>query len=123
MQNIGLEVPFAELFAERLANLPLSDPEAENLRWRVLLLSEIYEDVARTVPEGPTENQFLAALALGDPSGAQSPSPLADAISEGFVWSAPIPSEIEALLDDGQLGEAILESMTWHFFNSFLSCL
>ncbi|WP_170608183.1 hypothetical protein [Ruegeria arenilitoris] len=112
MQNIGLEVPFAELFAERLANLPLSDPEAENLRWRVLLLSEIYEDVARTVPEGPTENQFLAALALGDPSGAQSPSPLADAISEGFVWSAPIPSEIEALLDDGQLGEAILESMT-----------
>ncbi len=112
MQGVGLEVPFAELFAERLANLPLKNAEAENLRWRILLLSEIYEDAARSIPDGPAENQFLAALALGDPGSASSPSPLSDAVAEGFAWSPPIPSDIDTLLRNNQLGEAILESMT-----------
>jgi len=112
MQSVGLEVPFAELFAEKLANLPLGDREAENLRWRILLLSEIYETAARSTPDGPAENQFLAALAMGDPGSARSPSPLADAVAEGFAWSPPIPSDIDTLLRNDQLGEAILESMT-----------
>ncbi|MEX0276297.1 MAG: hypothetical protein AB3N19_02150 [Ruegeria sp.] len=111
MQSVGLEVPFAELFAKELSNLPMKDAEAENLRWRVLLLSELYEEAGRSVPEGPDENPFLAALAMGDPGSAQSPSPLADAIAEGFAWSPPIPSDIDAMLHNSQLGEAILESM------------
>lgn len=111
MQNIGLAVPFAELFAEKLSNLPLKDEQAENLRWRILLLSEMYEDAARNAPQGPAENQYLAALAMGDPGSAASPSPMADAIAEGFAWSPPIPSDIDALLRNDQLAEAILESM------------
>ncbi len=111
MKSVGLEVPFAELFAPRLAAMKLSGSAAENLRWRILLLSELYEDAAQDVPEGSDANMFLAALAQGDPQRAPSPTPLADAISQGFAWSAPIPSDIDGLLSNDQLGEAILETM------------
>ncbi|WP_170760193.1 hypothetical protein [Ruegeria lacuscaerulensis] len=111
MRDVGLEVPFAELFAGRLSQITLSDPAAENLRWRILLLSELYETAALSAPDQSEESQFLAALAQGDPGRAPSPSPLADAIAEGFAWAAPIPSDIEALLANDQLGEAILETM------------
>ncbi|MTH99655.1 hypothetical protein [Roseibium sp. RKSG952] len=114
MRSVGLEVPFAELFAARLVNIKLPTASAENLRWRTLLLSELYENAALKVPDNSQENQYLAALAQGDPGRAPSPSPLADAISEGFVWAAPVPSDINAMLDNGQLGEAILEAM--HLF-------
>lgn len=111
MEKVGLQVPFAELFAGRLVSTALPSSEAENLRWRILLLSELYEDVARSAPEGPAANAFLAALANGMPDQARSPSPLADAITEGFVWSAPVPPDVQALLDQNRLGEAILVSM------------
>ncbi|WP_424830771.1 hypothetical protein [Ruegeria sp.] len=112
MRSVGLEVPFAELFAQRLSAVPLADPEAENLRWRILMLSELYEDAALDAPKGSDNNHFLAALAQGDPGRARSPSPLADAIAEGFAWAAPVPPDIDALLQNEQLGEAVLEAMT-----------
>lgn len=111
MRSVGLEVPFAELFAERLFDVTLPMPSAENLRWRVLMLSELYEKAALTTPDASVDTQFFAALAQGDPGRAPSPSPLADAVAEGFAWAAPVPSDIDALLANGQLGEAILESM------------
>lgn len=111
MESVGLQVPFAELFAEQLVPVSLPDPDSENLRWRVLLLSHLYEDAAQTVPNGPESNSFLAALATGTPERMLSPSPMADAIAEGFAWAAPIPSDIQAMLDDERLGEAILEAM------------
>ncbi|WP_170557699.1 hypothetical protein [Ruegeria atlantica] len=111
MRLIGLEVPFAELFAGRLSQIELTDQSAEQLRWRILLLSELYETAALSVPGQSDENHFLAALAQGDPGRARSPSPLADAVAQGFAWAAPIPSNIETMLNNDQLGEAILESM------------
>lgn len=111
MRSVGLEVPFAELFAARLSQVTLKDPAVEQLRWRILLLSELYETAALSVPDDAEENQFLAALAQGDPGRAKSPSPLADAVAQGFAWAAPVPSNIEAMLDNDQLGEAILETM------------
>ncbi len=111
MQSVGLEVPFAELFAERLMAHTLPDADAENLRWRIVLLSDLYENAGGAVPQGPASNAFLAALARGTPHQAPSPSPQADAIAEGFAWSAPIPSDIQIMLDQNRLGEAILEAM------------
>ena len=111
MRRVGLEVPFAELFAGRLSQVTLPDPAAENLRWRILMLSELYETAALTPPDQSVDSQFLTALAQGDPGRAPSPSPLADAVAEGFAWAAPIPSDINTLLANGQLGEAILETM------------
>lgn len=111
MRDVGLEVPFAELFAGRLSQFSLPDPQAENLRWRILLLSDLYETAALSPPNQSQESQFLAALAQGDPGRARTPSPLADAVAQGFAWAAPIPSDIEAMLKNDQLGEAILETM------------
>ncbi|KUJ80040.1 hypothetical protein [Ruegeria profundi] len=111
MRDVGLEVPFAELFAGRLSQFSLPDPQAENLRWRILLLSDLYETAALSPPNQSQESQFLAALAQGDPGRARTPSPLADAVAQGFAWAAPIPSDIEAMLNNDQLGEAILETM------------
>ncbi|SDW49627.1 hypothetical protein SAMN05444358_101991 [Ruegeria halocynthiae] len=111
MKTVDLEVPFAELFAPRLVSLTLPNMTTENLRWRILLLSELYEDAARTMPNESDANMFLSALAQGDPQRAPSPTPQADAISQGFAWSAPIPSDINTLLINDQLGEAILETM------------
>ncbi|WP_170324677.1 hypothetical protein [Ruegeria arenilitoris] len=111
MRSVGLEVPFAELFADRLSQMTLPDTAAENLRWRILLLSELYETAALSPPDDSVETQFLAALAQGDPGRTRSPSPWADAVAEGFAWAAPVPSDIDAMLTNGQLGEAILETM------------
>ncbi|WP_281972217.1 hypothetical protein [Ruegeria faecimaris] len=111
MRNIGLEVPFAELFAGRLSQVKLQKPAAEDLRWRILLLSDLYETAALSAPDNSEESQFLAALAQGDPGRAPSPSPLADAIAEGFAWAAPVPTDIGNMLDEGRLGEALLETM------------
>ena len=111
MQKVGLEVPFAELFAARLSQVKPTDSGAESLLWRILLLSELYETAALSAPDQSEKTQFLAALAQGDPGRARSPSPLADAVAEGFAWAAPVPSDIDAMLDNGQLGEAILETM------------
>ncbi|NOD75200.1 MULTISPECIES: hypothetical protein [unclassified Ruegeria] len=111
MRSVGLEVPFAELFAERLSQVSLPVPATENLRWRILMLSDMYERAALATPDSSTDTLFLAALAQGDPGRAVSPSPKADAIAQGFEWSAPVPSDIDTLLSNGQLGEAILEAM------------
>ncbi|WP_037307243.1 hypothetical protein [Ruegeria halocynthiae] len=111
MRKVGLEVPFAELFAKQLSEITLQDPTAETLRWRILLLSDLYETAALSAPDKSVESQFLAALAQGDPGRSPSPSPLADAVAEGFIWAAPVPSDIETMLENGQLGEAILETM------------
>lgn len=111
MQRVGLEVPFAELFAERLKGITLPVASTETLRWRVLMLSEDYEQAALSPPDTSVETQFLTALAQGDPGRAHSPSPMADAVAQGFEWAAPIPPDIDALLENGQLGEAILEAM------------
>ncbi|WP_085821630.1 hypothetical protein [Ruegeria meonggei] len=111
MQKVGLEVPFSELFAGRLSQVTLTNPGAESLRWRVLLLSELYETAALSAPDQSEKSQFLAALAQGDPGRARSPSPLADAVAQGFAWAAPVPSDIDTMLANGQLGEAILETM------------
>lgn len=111
MRSVGLEVPFAELFADQLARVTLPVPATDALRWRVLMLSELYEQAAMSPPDTSTETQFLTALAQGDPGRAISPSPLADAVSQGFQWAAPVPPDIDTLLDQGQLGEALLEAM------------
>ncbi|MEY8841033.1 hypothetical protein AB9K41_18555, partial [Cribrihabitans sp. XS_ASV171] len=111
MREIGLEVPFAELFAEQLADQDFSDQATEALAWRIRLLSRFYEDATRSVPENSAENAFLAALAQGDPDGTEPPSDLATSIAEGFSDDTPIPPRIADLRENGQLGEAILEAM------------
>ncbi|SDC17350.1 hypothetical protein [Ruegeria marina] len=111
MQQARLEVPFAHLFADALAQLTLTDPKAAALAWRIRLLSPAYELAAREPVGTDSEAGFLAALAQGTPGNVLPPSPRAAAIAEGFSRVARLAPELELLLDDGHLGEAILEAM------------
>ncbi|UWQ48230.1 hypothetical protein K3720_09655 [Leisingera caerulea] len=110
MQQAGTETVFADLFAEPLARADLNGPE-KALAWRIRLLSPLYELAAHAAPAAGAEEQFLARLAQGRPGDAPAPSPLAEAIALGFEPERPVPARIRQLLDNGQLGEAILRSM------------
>lgn len=112
MREGGLESPFAELFAERLAALALVDPGVANLAWRIRLLTATYETAARKPPDNSETNTFLAALAQGEPGRARAPDEQAQAIANGFADTARPPAMIAEAIETGALGEAILLAMT-----------
>ncbi|MFC3615973.1 hypothetical protein ACFORG_19645 [Lutimaribacter marinistellae] len=111
MREVGLEVPFAELFAEGLGNQSLENGSAAELAWRVRLLSRLYEQASSDAPNESAESMFLSALAQGDPGRVIAPSELAASIADGFSEEAVVPQKIADLRRNGQLGEAILEAM------------
>ncbi|GAA6192258.1 hypothetical protein [Phaeobacter sp. NW0010-22] len=111
MKAVNLEVPFADLFADQLGPHSFNDAEIAELVWKIRLLSPAYEDAARTPLVNTRENAFLAALAMGEPNTARPSSPLARAVADGFNPQTPIPQELTEMIQDGRLGEAILESM------------
>jgi len=111
MRAAHLEVPFATLFAERLAAQSLDDAAAKMLAWQIGLLSQEYETAALTPPDESNRTAFLAALALGEPGRVAPPDATARAISDGFADTARPPANIRHLLNSGQLGEAILRAM------------
>ncbi|MFV0515568.1 MAG: hypothetical protein ACK5MY_18295 [Jhaorihella sp.] len=110
MQSVGLEVAFAELFADRLAAQDL-DGSAAGLAWRVRLLSPAYEDAARSPPDDRADSAFLAALAQGDPGRVRAPDDRARAIAAGFAPDAEPPAELRDAIAGGALGAAILRAM------------
>ncbi|MHA6262061.1 hypothetical protein ACXYMO_02570 [Arenibacterium sp. CAU 1754] len=111
MKSARLEVPFAVLFADSLAELPLTDPAAQRVVWLLLLLSPDYERAAQSPVSESTQDRFLAELAMGTPQSARAPSPMAQAIAEGFATTDGPPGQLGATLADGKLGEAILRAM------------
>ncbi|WP_424977361.1 hypothetical protein [Leisingera sp. S232] len=110
MRTAGTETVFADIFAEPLAQAKLTGPAAK-LAWRIRLLSPGYEPAAHDVQASGAADHFLAALAQGRPGDAAAPSQLAEAIALGFRTDTPVQPAIRRLLDNGQLGEAILRSM------------
>lgn len=109
IQQAHLEVPFARFYAASLARLPLTG-EARTLAFTVGLLSPDYEAIsARMSPNGP-EEEFLAALARGEPERATTRDPLGRAISKAFQENT-IPEVFRPLLEQRRLGEAILLAM------------
>ncbi len=110
MRASGLEVPFSTLFADRLAVVPLTDPEARALAYRIRLLSPDYEAAAAGAPGG-REEAYLAALAQGEPP-AQMPGELQQAVSDGFANPPVAPPAYQMYLDTGRLGEVILAAIS-----------
>lgn len=111
MQAAGTETVFADLFADHLARAPISEPRTAALAWRIRLLSPQYELAALDAPAEDDKSRFLAALAQGRPDADIAPDATARAIALGFTSPGPVPARIRQLLDDGQLGEAILRAM------------
>lgn len=125
MGAAGLQIVFADLFAQRLADLPLTG-EAADVAFEVALLSPAYETVAGNWPRtaanstdtrstGTKEQLFLKAVALGDLTSelpTQRPSgDLRRAIADGFRANG-IPVRLTGLVRDGRLGEAILRAIS-----------
>ena len=105
----GLEAPFAQLYGERLARIPLSGKVAA-LAFRIGLLSDGYEAIARAhTPQDGTE-AFLKALAMGDLSQQRATGQTAIAVQEAFA-DAPLAPAFAANLRDGNTGEAILKAI------------
>lgn len=109
MQSVELEVPLAELFAEKLMRLPLAG-EARTIATELALLSSDYESLtAGTVPQTARE-AFLLGLARGQVGTLAPPDSMGRAIAPAF--SAPVvPDDVAALLAQNQVGEAILLAM------------
>ncbi|WP_282091668.1 hypothetical protein [Epibacterium ulvae] len=114
MQAIGIEIAFADLFSTRLAALPLEGSSAV-LAWHINLLSADYEVAAENHPNETPETLLLSAIASGDAVENTPTSPLAQAINTGFNSGSTAqelaPKALRDLIEQGDLGEAILEAM------------
>lgn len=107
MTAAELEVPFAALYGEALTSLPLAG-EAARMAFRIGLLSDGYERIARArQPEDGVE-AFLIGLAQGDVTALAPPDQLGGAIKRAFAPVAAPGEEFAALLSERRLGEALL---------------
>jgi len=110
MQHAHLEVPFAALYGERLARLPLHD-EAAIMAFHVGLLSADYENIASRFTASTVLDRFLVALAQGDVNGIATPNAKGSVVKPAFQANTP-PTEFAPLLASNQLGKAILQAIT-----------
>lgn len=114
MRAAELEVPFATLFAEDLARIPLP-AAARALAFEIGLLSPGYEGsalapyLASATPQD-ARAAFLAGLAKGSVAGLAPPDSMARTIAPAFTTPAISP-EYAALLEQDRLGEAILRAI------------
>ncbi len=105
LEAAELEVPFATLYGDRLAGLAL-DGEAGGLARRVVFLSPA---AARLPPAAG--DAFLRGLAAGDVRDIPAPGNLGRAIAPAFAAGAVPGPQMQALLADRRLGEALLAAM------------
>ena len=105
MRAARLEVPFATLFADRLAPFTLPGP-AQSVSEKVQLLSPAYEaTAARIGGDSPA-----VRVALGEPPTAQPADLQKAAIHDAFTAPAPRTDLVEMARKD-RLGEAILRTL------------
>lgn len=101
-----LEVAFATLFADRLAAVEPDSGMADQV-FDIILLSDEYEAAGDRLSSPSADQQFLIDTARGTPRRDAARTTLQVAIAEGFADAAPQPDH-QRMLDEGQLGEAIL---------------
>ena len=103
MVTAKLEVPFARLYAPALADISLTG-KAADIALALGLLSPNYELAA--LDAAPS---FLTTLAAGTPIGPNTHVEFA--VFTGFTGAEPAP-DLAALARTGNLGEALLHSIT-----------
>ena len=107
MRRAGLDVPFADLFAEELAQIPLPAGLAQDRALELALLSPDYEALSRGFEPSAPAQAFWIAVAQGDVSAAPARSALEEAIADGFRASPALPDPSGA----DRLGETILRAI------------
>lgn len=106
---VELERAFAQMFAERLGQLTLS-PSSDQIVWKVLLLAQENFAKASELASDDPLGQFVTALAhQGALPELQRPA-MAAAIAAAFQ-DAPLPDEVQAQLDAGELGLVLLGAL------------
>lgn len=112
-----LDVPLADLFGPAIRAIQLHGP-AQDLAFRIGLLTRDYETVALDLGQngtanGTAEERFLAAIARGlDPADyGQMRGEVAQAVALAFGEKAELRPESLAAIQDGRLGEEILETL------------
>ncbi len=102
MQEAGLEVAFATLFAQELTTIALTG-SAATLASDIGLLSPGYETIARLRPE----NDALRALAQGDAPAQRPEDIMGGAVFDAFATPTP-RADLTNAKSQGQLGASIL---------------
>ncbi len=103
MRQAELEVPFATLFADRLAQIELTGTSARIAR-DMGLLSPAYE----TISAGTSD--LLSQIARGETSGRRPDVPLAAAIFDAFK-DAQAPARLISGAQNNRLGETVLKTL------------
>jgi hypothetical protein len=110
MKDVELEVPFAMLFAGRLAQVKLTG-DAARISYELGLLSNEYERLAKNDPGvADARSAFLAGLAAGSVQGLVAPDSMARAIAPAFT-TPKLPDDIAELVKQKRVGEAILQAI------------
>ncbi|ALI54474.1 hypothetical protein [Celeribacter marinus] len=110
MRRAGLQSVFADLFATRLAALPLSADRAE-VALEVALLSKDYELLALDYSATQSDRvTLLTSLAVGDVPATRPRDALERAILDGFRRDG-VPVRLNGLVENRRLGEAILRAI------------
>lgn len=113
-----LEVPFAALFAEGLAEMRANGAdfgaEAGAIAYELGLLSPAYERLASAADgqanPSSARHALLAGLARGDVAGLAGTSALGRAVAAGFA-APPLPDDLAQLAQSGAVGMATLAAM------------
>ncbi|WP_406736699.1 hypothetical protein [Thioclava sp. GXIMD4215] len=109
MEQVELEPVLAQLYGPRLAAMDLQGA-AKQIGFRLGLLSEDYENVAKNAADDDPDDALLIALALGNTETVPAQDQLGLALKR--VFDAPpeqAPAPYRGLLPD-QLGAAVLEA-------------
>ena len=106
MAAAELEVPFAVMFAGRLAEFKL-EGAADALAFRIRLLSQDYEKAALSRKVSDAGEAFLVAVATGRLEGVAPPDALSRAIAPAFLRPEPGETARE-MLEQDRIGEAVL---------------
>lgn len=112
MRSAGLLVPFANLFASRLQDLPLG-ARAQKLAGFAALLSNDYEAAATGLSDGPDADlAFLAHLARGmAPDGPLPDLPHAEPLADAWRAAPAAPPDLAEMGAENRLGEALLRAI------------
>jgi tetratricopeptide (TPR) repeat protein len=109
MQDAELEVPFSTIYAPDIADIALTG-EAAAAQRQILLLSPESGRLTKGLTSADPSGAFLLALAQGQLQGVTPTDQTAGAVSAAFL-TPEVPAQIKALLDEGQVGEALLAAL------------
>lgn len=110
MTGAELEPAFAALYGRPLAAMGLGG-DADSLAFRIGLLSDDFEAIAKARrPSGP-EEEFLIAIALGLGTESAPPDQMGAAVEVAFSSEGPVSEPFGTMLTDGRLGELILHAV------------